>query len=154
MYQKILLAYDSSREGALALREGVLLARTCGAKVYVLSVAPRVTDVMAASVGLNSDLTNEAQGYRDLLDRAVERLAGYGMKVEARLMVGEPAPTIGAFAREIKADLVVVGHRSRNFVSRWWFGSTGAYISDHVSCSLLVARRNISDADFDAAMRA
>ena len=38
MYKRILLAYDGSIEGRTALREGALLARQCGAEVFLLSV--------------------------------------------------------------------------------------------------------------------
>ena len=38
MYKRILLAYDGSVEGRTALREGALLARQCGADVFLLSV--------------------------------------------------------------------------------------------------------------------
>jgi len=38
MYKRILLAYDGSVEGRTALREGALLARQCGAEVFLLSV--------------------------------------------------------------------------------------------------------------------
>ena len=33
MYRKILLAYDGTLEGAIALREGAILAKQCGAEV-------------------------------------------------------------------------------------------------------------------------
>jgi len=32
-------------------------------------------------------------------------------------------------------------------------GSTGAYLSDHIPCSLLLSRSEISDEAFEAAMR-
>jgi nucleotide-binding universal stress UspA family protein len=38
MYKRILLAYDGSVEGRTALREGALLARQCGAEVFLLAV--------------------------------------------------------------------------------------------------------------------
>ena len=38
MYKRVLLAYDGSVEGRTALREGALLARQCGAEVFLLSV--------------------------------------------------------------------------------------------------------------------
>ena len=38
MYKRILLAYDGSVEGRTALREGALLAKQCGAEVFLLSV--------------------------------------------------------------------------------------------------------------------
>jgi len=38
MYKKVLLAYDGSIEGRLALREGAKLAQLCGAEVFLLAV--------------------------------------------------------------------------------------------------------------------
>ncbi len=38
MYKHVLLAYDGSLEGRTALREGALLARQCGAQVFLLAV--------------------------------------------------------------------------------------------------------------------
>jgi len=38
MYAKILLAYDGSVDGRLALREGAKVARLCQADVFLLAV--------------------------------------------------------------------------------------------------------------------
>jgi nucleotide-binding universal stress UspA family protein len=38
LYKKVLLAYDGSIEGRLALREGAQLAQFCGADVFLLAV--------------------------------------------------------------------------------------------------------------------
>jgi nucleotide-binding universal stress UspA family protein len=37
------------------------------------------------------------------------------------------------------ADLVVVGHRPRSALSRWWSSSEEASLLDRVSCSVLAA---------------
>jgi nucleotide-binding universal stress UspA family protein len=66
--------------------------------------------------------------------------------------MGEPAPAIGKVAREIGADLVVVGHRQQSFLSRWWSGSNQAVLSDYIGCSLLIARRDITLEELDAEM--
>ena len=50
------------------------------------------------------------------------------------------------------ADLVVVGHRRRGLLERWWSGSTGSYLLDHIGCSLLVSRQPFSDEAFAQAM--
>jgi len=68
-------------------------------------------------------------------------------------VVGEPAAAIGAFAKEIAADLVVLGHRRKSFFERWWSGPSGTYISDLIDCSLLISRKTISDEAFEAALR-
>ena len=68
------------------------------------------------------------------------------------MVIGEPAPAIGATAKEIGADLVVVGHHRQGFLLRWWSGSTHAYLTDHIGCSLLMARNQMSDEAFEAAI--
>jgi len=57
---------------------------------------------------------------------------------------------IGQFAKEIGADLIVVGHKPQSLMQRWWSGASGGYISEHVGCSLLVGRKTISDEAFSA----
>jgi len=43
-----------------------------------------------------------------------------GFNPVAKLVRGQPAQQIGNFAREIGADLIVVGHRRQNAFKRWW----------------------------------
>ena len=38
MYKRVLVAYDGSREGRSALREGALLVRELNAELYILAV--------------------------------------------------------------------------------------------------------------------
>jgi len=52
MYKRILLAYDGSVEGRTALREGALLARQCGAQVFLLSVLVDTGTLLLADVTL------------------------------------------------------------------------------------------------------
>ena len=48
-------------------------------------------------------------------------------------------------AAEVSADLVVVGHRQQGALARWWRGSVGAYLMDHLQCSLLVGRLEVGE---------
>ena len=150
MYQRILLAYDGSREGRTALREGALLARRCGAAVYLLSVVAETPGVRIGEAAYAGAVSQTVDTYRALFDEAIERLEGLGLKPQGRMVEGEPAPVIAAYAREVSADLVVVGHRRQNLLERWWSGATGAYLVDHIGCSLLIARQAISDEAFRA----
>jgi nucleotide-binding universal stress UspA family protein len=90
--------------------------------------------------------------YKELFDEAMERLRQFGFAPEGKFVAGEPAMVIAAYVREIGADLVVVGHRRKSLFERWWSGETGAYLVDHIGCSLLIARRTISDEEFFAAI--
>ena len=154
MYRKILLAYDGSLEGAIALREGAILAKQHGAEVCILSVVPDAGGVQVAEGVMGGAVAQHMERYREVLERGVNRLTALGMQPTAQLAVGDPARAIGAFAKEMGVDLVVVGHQKRRLLERWWSGPTGAYISDYISCSLLIARNEISDEVFEAKMKA
>jgi len=149
MYTKVLLAYDGSLEGAVALREGAILAKRCGAEVYLLSVVPHLAGLQVAEGVHGGVVAHELDRYREVLERGVNRLTKLGFTPESKLAVGDPARVIGEYAREVGADLVVVGHRKRNLLERWWSGDAGGYISDHIGCSLLIARNAVSDKVLD-----
>lgn len=147
MYRRVLLAYDGSVEGRLALREGAKLAQLCGAEVNLLAVvdmSASIASEMAAVTLLESDRRH----YEEILAEGARRLTALGFSPKTRLEVGNPASEIGAVAREIHADLVVVGHRRQGALARWWFGSTGAFLIDKVDCTVLIARKEISDDEF------
>jgi len=152
MYEKILLAYDGTLEGAVALREGAILAKQCGAAVFLLSVAPDSAGVQMAEGIQCGAMASHASHYREVLERGIERLTRLGLQPVGRLAVGDPAKAIAAFVRETGADLVVVGHQKRNILERWWSGPTGAYICDFIGCTLLIARNAVSDEEFEKQM--
>ncbi len=153
MYERILLAYDGTLEGRLALREGALLAKWCGAKVYLLSVAVETAGTRLAKGIESGPLMEKEESYKAVLDDGVARLRQFGFAPVARLVSGDPPKVIGAFANEIQADLVVVGYRRQSALERWWLGPSGAYLVDHIRCSLLVSRKVISDEAFEAELK-
>jgi len=150
MYKRILLAYDGSLEGRTALREGALLARQCGAEVFLLSVIVDTGTLLLAEVGLTGASIHTEDDYMDILNEGVTRLRKLGFSPMAKLVRGQPAEEIGNFARQIEADLIVVGHRRQSVFDRWWSGPKGAYLMDYTDCSLLVARNVVSDEAVEA----
>jgi nucleotide-binding universal stress UspA family protein len=152
MYKRILVAYDGTREGRTALREGVLLAQHFSAEIYVLAVVVETPGIRMAEGAHAGVMAHQDETYRSILNEAIQGLSDYGFEVKGKLVRGEPAPTIGGYARDIKADLVVVGHRKQSLLQRWWSGPTGAYISDFVECSILIARNAVSDDELARAL--
>lgn len=146
MYRTILLAYDGSREGRLALREGALLAQTCNARVVLMAVVePSVGYGMAIDPAVAYLPPERTEDFQNILDEGVARLNRMGLTPVARLETGLPVERITAVAAEISADLVVVGHQKQGVMARWLLGSVTASLSDSLSCSLLVARTEVSD---------
>jgi nucleotide-binding universal stress UspA family protein len=151
MYRRILLAYDGSVESRTALREGALIAKRLGADVSLLSVLTDTGALLSAEVAMAGAAVQVEQKFQEILDEGVSRLRKLGFNPVAKLVRGQPAEEIGKFAREIKADLIVVGHRRQSAFDRWWSGPKGGYLMDYVDCSLLVARNIVSDSEIDTA---
>jgi nucleotide-binding universal stress UspA family protein len=152
MYRRIVLAYDGSREGRAALREGALLALTCRAEVFLLSVLAQTPGVQLGEGALPGTSEHRRSGYEAILQEGAERLRTLGFEPTAMIAEGEPARVIAGFAKSVSADLVVVGHRRQSGLARWWAGSTGAYLLDYLGCSLLVARSDFTDEQFEAVL--
>jgi nucleotide-binding universal stress UspA family protein len=156
MYKRILLAYDGTHEGRTALREGALLARRCRAEVFLLSVIAENTGsrIMQGVQGVQGGpLEHEEQTYKEILEDGVTRLRQLGFSPAAKLTRGDPAQEIGAYARDIRADLVVVGYRKQGVLSRWWSGPSGAYLIEFLDCSLLIGRSVMSAEEFELQLR-
>lgn len=148
MYRKILLAYDGSVEGRRALREGAALALKCDADVFLFAVVDN-TSMMTTSDGTFAAIVDdEREQIESLLMEGVQRLQGMGFKPQYRLGWGPPAEQIINLAGEIDADLVVVGHRHKGALERWWSGSVGGHLLNNLKCSLLIGQNEIADSDF------
>jgi nucleotide-binding universal stress UspA family protein len=89
-------------------------------------VTPEMTDALEAPA-------------RRTLEEGAKDIVALGLTVQTRIEFGEPVERIGAVAREYGADLIVVGHRHRGALARWWGGSVGKSLLGHIPCDLLVA---------------
>ena len=148
MYRQIVLAYDGSKEGRIALREGALLAKQVGAGVHLLSIIPDTAGRRWAEGAQPGVMAQEEQTFRAVFEDGLAKLKRIGIEPQARMVRGEPTREIAAYAKEVAADLVVVSLRRQGVWSRWWSGDNGAYLSDTLGCSILVARSLMDDAEF------
>jgi nucleotide-binding universal stress UspA family protein len=148
MYKKVLLAYDGSIEGRRALREGAKLAQFCGAEVFLLAVVETAPALATLEGGVAISMDEQIATYKAILAEGVERLKAMGFTPTSRLGMGSAELEIAGVAEEIGANLVVVGHRPTGTLARWWFGSVGTYLIEHLRCSVLVAQTEIDDDQF------
>jgi nucleotide-binding universal stress UspA family protein len=127
-YKKILLCYDGSREGRKALRDGACLALDMRSSI-------------AQSAGLLTDMAcgRFEEAARDILREGVEWLTERGVQAQGHFAFGHPIDEITGLAQSLNVDLVVVGHRCRSGLARWWMGAGNTPLMDRLSCSILVA---------------
>lgn len=147
MYANILLCYDGSREGRLALREGARLAQITGAKVILLAVVETAAGNALAQGADVGALAQQQADFRAILDEGNQRLSAMGLAPEIRMVFGEPVARITQVATETGADLVVVGHHRQGFWSRWMSRSVAAGLGDALGCSLLLAQKVVEDSE-------
>ena len=141
MFQKILLAYDGSSEGREALAQVKNLASLCGATIRLLAIID-TSETMLVVEGMSFVPDNRRFVTQSVLDAGMKRLQGAGCAATNDVRYGNPAEQIVLSAREMEADLIVVGHRDQGSLARWLNGSVGAAILHHPPCSVLIAVRS------------
>ncbi|HET9122509.1 MAG TPA: universal stress protein [Acidiferrobacteraceae bacterium] len=138
MYRTILLCYNGSVDGRRALREGAELATRVGAATHLLAVS-RLSPGAAESSALEEPYGALRRGLEETLAEGVARLQARGLHATGHLAFGDPVAEILSCARRIPADLIVVGHRHRSSLARWWSNSVGVGLLEQAPCSILVA---------------
>jgi len=141
MYQKILLAYNGSEEGRHALLECSDLSKLTQSEIYLLAVMPISSLVFVGEGFIPTDVVQvEEKRYQQILDDGLALLKQRGFNTSGKLIFGEPVEEISNHARELGADLIVVGHQHLDsWAARWWRGSVSASLIEHAPCSVLVA---------------
>ena len=145
MYERILLAYDGSLSGRHALLEGAKLGRALRSELHLLAVmnpvilSPYAGGVMVEGFPTEVLVDQEREHFQHVLDEGISLLTKEGLVATGSLACGEPVQKISEKARDIKANLVCVGHRRAvSFAQRWWRNSTGAHLVDQAPCSVLI----------------
>jgi nucleotide-binding universal stress UspA family protein len=141
MYKRILMAYNGTREGHAALFACRELATFAKAETHLLAVATMPSSMFLTEGFLPEELIEEEKKrMQGVLEEGVASLKECGYSVTGHLAVGEPVEEICRVASEVKADLIVLGHKQKqSFAARWWRGSVGATLLDYAPCALLVA---------------
>ena len=141
MYKRILLAYDGSETGQKALTESREMAEWSRSQLRLVAVMPPPAAYVGAEGGVY-DAGYEKQErarYDSVLHEGVKRLADAGHDAQGEVLVGDPVIEVARYAKEIGADLIVVGHRHLDsWAQRWWRGSVSKALIEHAPCNVLV----------------
>lgn len=153
--QRALLAVDGSpqsREAVRVLREFPLPAE---AEVTVLSVAQPIRLPLSELLPpfrrkVRQDIAEVEQAQVEIAQKLAEEarlsLEKAGRTVQALALKGDPAQTVVRVARQVKADLVVVGSRGLSGVKALMVGSVTYKVLEYAPCSVLVARPRVESA--------
>lgn len=141
MYKRILLAYDGSLSGQKALLDCRDIAQWSGASLTLTAVMPLQRQVVAAEgvIYEKSIVEQDREKYQGILNDGLYRLVEAGYEAGGELLYGETVDEIARYAKQIGADLIVVGHKHLDgWAARWWRGSVSKSLIAHAPCSVLV----------------
>ena len=121
--QGIVLATDGSPHSARAAEASARVALRSSLPVTVVCVAQ--DDAARATANVEA---------------ATASLLAAGVRADGRTPHGKPHEAILGVAREVRADLIVVGRRGLGQVERLFLGSTSERVAGFADCPVLIAR--------------
>ena len=142
---RILLATDGSEEAELAALRAVDLAQSTDSELHVVhvGVVPRFLESYPGTLGYYGKLYEQIEEQSRKLLRELSwrvKVAG-GTVAGSHLRMGKVDLEIVALAKELGADLIVMGSRAHRGIRRVIEGSTSDGVIRHAPCPVLVVRR-------------
>ena len=141
LLNSVLVAFDFSETSKHALTYGDNLARAFGGRLHVLHVAD-VISTSAAQFYPEGPGDPEARATELALSNLRDVLAADGCEdAKAAVRVSSNAANaIVEYARDVHADVIVVGTHGRSGVSRLLMGSVAEHVVRSAPCPVLVVR--------------
>ncbi|HZR45664.1 MAG TPA: universal stress protein [Candidatus Manganitrophaceae bacterium] len=154
-FQHILVATDFSACAEEALRQAVDLAQGLQGKITLLHVFESPFPYPdAPSLSAYPQLYRSLQDFKREEEKKLQSIAGtVGTAIGIRPLFKEGSPSLEIVkaARELKADLIVVGTHGRAGMSRFLMGSVAQKVSQIASCPVLIVREKSDEASEEAA---
>ena len=141
MYQRILLAYDGSAPGQQALLDCHEIAQWSGSELTLIAVMPLPLNNLGLEGSVYDETLqdSERRRFQAILDAGLRKLSDAGLTASGEVVTGDAVSEITYSARQIKADLIVVGHKHLDgWAARWWRGSVSKALIEQSPCSVLV----------------
>ncbi len=145
MFHSIVVGTDGSDTATQAVRQAIVLARSVGARIELVSAYETVSDarLREESVVVPEDLhwmINPRADVLATLEAAAGEIRAAGGEVKIFARQGDPADAILDVAEERASDLVVVGNKGMTGAKRFLLGSVPNKVSHHAPCSVLIIR--------------
>ncbi len=134
MFKKILIGYDGSEGAEKALKVAIDIAKRYSAELHVISVA-----TVPEYFELREEYDRVKRYYEELLRHAEEVANKNEISVKTYLEFGKPSEKIVEKAKELCADLIILGVKTKHPIGRI-LGGTGDRVVDYAHCSVLIVR--------------
>ncbi len=144
--QTILVATDFSDASEAATTYAFRLARTLGARIYLIHIVPEsdVQVMVALRAHLQSHITPEtliSAYYTDAekrLSELVDTAKAKDLLQERLIVTGQPAEEIVSWAAAKNVQIIIVGTHGRRGIEHLLLGSVADRVLRQASCAVLV----------------
>jgi nucleotide-binding universal stress UspA family protein len=142
-YSSVLLATDFSDTAAHAAQHAAGIARTHEATLHLVHVVEDFSYWESFNVKhfpspeVYDELSSNA---RIALDDLLSEEERTGFEVETHVRHGKPFVEIIRAARDVEADVIVVGSHGRSGLAETLFGSTAEKVVRKAPCAVLIVR--------------
>ncbi len=158
MFDKVLVAMDSSAIGKYVFNAALSLAKANNASLMLLHVlsteeegspyTPRLPSLdyypVLGSYKVQEIYREQWEAFEnqglELLRSHTSEATALGVRTEFTQSSGSPGRTICTFARSWGADLIVIGRRGRSGLTELILGSVSNYVLHHAPCSVLTVQ--------------
>jgi nucleotide-binding universal stress UspA family protein len=141
---KILLAIDNSKEADPAIRKAVELADSTSSELHMVHVGKLPNFLMKDldTIGFDRPLYEEIEreSLEALWKLTWEVKATGGTVAGAHLRMGGVGEEIVNLAKDLEADLIVIGNRGHGGLRRAIEGSISEYVVRYAHCPVMIVR--------------
>ena len=145
-FKRLLVAYDGSDFSRAALQTALENAGFWGSEVFVLYVVDPGTltpTIVDPQIGVSDPNTLrrleviEHEG-EQILGEADTMAEEAGMLMKSTMLIGDPKDEILDYAKEIEADLIILGSAGKGWTRRFILGSVSSSVVANSPISTLV----------------
>lgn len=141
----ILVPIDFSDRATTALDYAVELAAKLDAKICLVNVVAAQLVTTEYGIPMTTAMMEEAaERQQARLDQMIAARAGKAQFVPAMLVTGDPRAEIEHVARQLRADLIVMGTHGRRGVPRLVMGSVAEVVMRTAPCPVLLVREGVA----------
>ena len=144
-YQNILVPVDGSETSFAAVAKAAELAKAFGSKITVVQVLTLDPYIAAEYITANqtNDLIERARAsIVKTLEEAKQKFTEQGVEAETKLLEGQViAREITNAAKDLNADLIVIGSHGRTGFKKLFLGSVAQSILGQANVPVMVIRK-------------
>ena len=141
LFRKILHAYDGSEHAFSAYNLALAIAKQNGCELHIVSVG-EIEYIPQFVEDVREQKAMAARRLRGFLFRARALAAESNVNLHSHVLVGHPVRAIVRLARELNAELLVIGARGHSALYERVVGSRASQIMQLAHCPVLAVKNN------------